>query len=90
MSWGMSSVWPELSCDESLMSTPVVVVRKNVLEHALSFDEQVARSLFEGAMEPFIADRARPVGQRRATEKAGPEHRYGEQTSHVTYDPAKH
>ena len=60
------------------MSTPLVVVRKNVLDHALSFDEKVASSLFEGATEYFIAIRTRPalcaLWQRRATEKASPEY----------------
>lgn len=59
------------------MSTPIVVVRKNAFDHALSFDEKVAGSLFEGATEYSIAIRTQPalcaVWQRRATEKASRE-----------------
>jgi hypothetical protein len=75
------------------MSTPLVVIRKNALDHALSFDEQAAGSLFEGATDYCVAIRTRPalcaLWQRRATEQASREYHY-EQRSHVACEPSKY
>jgi hypothetical protein len=63
--------------DEPLMSTALVVVSENSLDHALAFHLKLAVSLFEGATKDSVAIRVgsalRVLWQRRAAEKASPE-----------------
>jgi hypothetical protein len=63
--------------DEPLMSTALVVVRENSLDHALAFHLKLAVSLFEGATKDSVAIKVGSalcaLWQRRAAEKASPE-----------------
>ena len=64
--------------DEPLMSTSLVVVSKNSLDHALAFHLKATGSLFESAAENSVAIKVGSVSgirARRAAEKTSREYR---------------